>query len=241
MTIGTFQAKAAPMGSRRSLANYGDRTHKGADNRRILIAQITDTHVGFEPEAGDEEFNFVRFREVVGHLRIHPVPPDLLLLTGDITDGGQSDCYHRVRDLVSDCPFPVHVIPGNHDKRDALLRAFPDCPTADGFVQFALDLGVLRVLCLDTLEHERHGGAFCEIRAAWLARELAEHPDTPTLVFMHHPPPSSQGSSGWILAPKKHGSGASTKRWPGMAGSPVFWPGICIVRCIRPLRGYRSA
>lgn len=162
--------------------------HKGGDNRGILIAQITDTHVGFEPEAGDQEFNFVRFREVVGHLRSHPVQPDLLLLTGDITDGGQPDCYHRVRDLVSDCPFPVHVIPGNHDKRDELLRAFPDCPTADGFVQFAIDLGVLRVLCLDTLEHERHGGAFCEIRAAWLARELAEHPDTPTLVFMHHPP-----------------------------------------------------
>ena len=38
-----------------------------ADNS-VLIAQITDTHVGFEPEAGDEEFNFLRFCMAIDHL-----------------------------------------------------------------------------------------------------------------------------------------------------------------------------
>ena len=41
---------------------------------------------------------------------------------------------------------------------------------------------------LDTLEPGRHGGAFCEERARWLAGELAAHSATPTLIFMHHPP-----------------------------------------------------
>lgn len=162
-----------------------------ADNT-VLIAQITDTHVGFEPEAGENEFNFVRFRNVLGHLLSQHVQPDMLILSGDITDNGEADCYQRIRNLVSDCPFPVHVIPGNHDSRDMMLQVFPECPVADGFAQFAIEFDDgdegLRVLCLDSFEPGRHGGAFCEIRAAWLARELAEHPDTPTVLFMHHPP-----------------------------------------------------
>ncbi len=162
------------------------------DTRGVLIAQITDTHVGFEPEAGENEFNFVRFRNVLGHLLSQPVQPDMLILSGDLTDGGQPGCYKRIRDLVADCAFPVHVIPGNHDSREEMLKAFPECPTADGFAQFAIACGDgedgLRVLCIDSFEPGRHGGAFCEVRAAWLARELAAHPDTPTVIFMHHPP-----------------------------------------------------
>ena len=164
----------------------------GSEKSTVLIAQITDTHVGFEPEAGENEFNFVRFRNVLGHLLSQPVQPDMLILSGDLTDGGQADCYARIKDLVADCSFPVHVMPGNHDCREALLDAFPDCPTHDGFAQFPIECGegadALRILCLDTFEPGRHGGAFCEVRAAWLRAELEAHPDTPTVIFMHHPP-----------------------------------------------------
>lgn len=158
----------------------------------VLIAQITDTHVGFEPEAGENEFNFVRFRNVLGHLMSQPVLPDMLILSGDLTDGGQADCYRRIRELVEECPFPVHVIPGNHDSREEMLIAWPECPTADGFAQYAIECGEgddrLRVICIDSFEPGRHGGSFCQTRADWLSRELDAHPDTATLLFMHHPP-----------------------------------------------------
>jgi len=158
------------------------------DKSGVLIAQITDTHVGFEPEAGENEFNFVRFRNVLGHLLSQPVLPDMLILSGDLADGGLADSYTRIRGLVEDCPFPVHVIPGNHDDRETMLKAFPECPTSDGFVQFAIEADGLRILCLDTFQPGRHGGAFCEVRAAWLTRELNANPDTPTILFVHHPP-----------------------------------------------------
>jgi len=158
----------------------------------VLIAQITDTHVGFEPEAGENEFNFVRFRNVLGHLMSQPVLPDMLILSGDLTDGGQPDCYRRIRELVEECPFPVHVIPGNHDSREEMLIAWPECPTVDGFAQYAIECGEgddrLRVICIDSFEPGRHGGSFCQTRADWLSRELDAHPDTATLLFMHHPP-----------------------------------------------------
>jgi Icc-related predicted phosphoesterase len=41
---------------------------------------------------------------------------------------------------------------------------------------------------LDTLEVGRHSGGFCETRAAWLAARLAEQPERPTLLVLHHPP-----------------------------------------------------
>ncbi|WP_108788330.1 metallophosphoesterase [Erythrobacter sp. Alg231-14] len=159
-----------------------------SDKGGVLIAQITDTHVGFEPEAGENEFNFVRFRNVLGHLLSQPVMPDMLILSGDLADGGLVDSYARIRSLVEECPFPVHVIPGNHDDREAMLKAFPECPTADGFAQYAIECDGLRILCLDSFEPGRHGGAFCETRAAWLSEQLDEHPDTPTVLFVHHPP-----------------------------------------------------
>ncbi len=160
----------------------------GAGSETILIAQITDTHVGFDPAAGDREFNYLRFCASIDHLLAHPVQPDALILSGDIADNGAPDSYDRLKRALEPCEFPIHVMTGNHDQRDSLLDAFPDCPVNDGFVQYALQLGDLRVLCLDTLQHGRHGGAFCEARAVWLAEELAAHPDTSTLIVMHHPP-----------------------------------------------------
>lgn len=163
----------------------------------VLIAQITDTHVGFEPEAGDEEFNYLRFCMAVDHLLAQSVQPDCLILSGDIADNGAADSYARLKRKLADVPFPVHVMTGNHDHRGRLLDAFPDCPViiaSEGkrYVQYALDLGAddgsLRVLCLDTLQHGRHGGAFCEARASWLSNELSAHPGVPTLIVMHHPP-----------------------------------------------------
>lgn len=153
----------------------------------MLIAQITDMHVGFSGDASGG-YNTHRLHAVVRRLVEGPNRPDLLLMSGDMTEFGDAPSYARLAGMVRDCPFPVAPMVGNHDMRAAMLEVFPDCPSHDGFVQYALDLGSLRVLVLDTLEEGRHGGAFCERRAAWLAAELAAHPDRPTLIAMHHPP-----------------------------------------------------
>ncbi|WAT16833.1 phosphodiesterase [Aurantiacibacter sp. MUD11] len=155
----------------------------------MLIAQMTDIHIGFEPEARPEELNRQRFRAVLERLVKQPNPIDLLLLTGDITDRGDRESFEKTAELVADLPFPVKVLVGNHDTREELLNAFPTTETdADGFVQSAWVAEGLLVVLLDTLELGRHGGAFCEKRRDWLKGVLAEHPDLPVVIFMHHPP-----------------------------------------------------
>lgn len=153
-----------------------------------LIAQITDIHIGFEPDAGDEEFNYQRLCAVLDHLLAQPVQPDLLILSGDLTDGGSPESYARLKRAIERCPFPVYPMTGNHDRRDTLVEAFPGYEDENGFVQFVIECDGLRVLCLDSLEEGRHGGGFCEQRAGWLTRQFEAHPETPTLIVLHHPP-----------------------------------------------------
>ena len=160
----------------------------GDTKAALLIAQITDIHVGFDPSAGDEEFNYQRFLKVRDHILAQEVLPDILILSGDLADGGDPECYGRLKRAVDECPFPVYPMTGNHDTRSVLVEAFPGFDDENGFVQYAIELDGLRVLCLDTLDQGRHGGAFCEKRSAWVARELDAHPDTPTMIFLHHPP-----------------------------------------------------
>ncbi|MDW4809891.1 hypothetical protein NQ359_23685, partial [Escherichia coli] len=58
---------------------------------------------------------------------------------------------------------------------------------ADGFVQGVHDASFGRCLLLDTYEPQTAAGSFCEIRQAWLERQLSEH-DGPFFLFMHHNP-----------------------------------------------------
>lgn len=153
----------------------------------MLVAQITDIHLGFEPNTPDE-FNRQRLDRVLADLVALRPRPDLLLLTGDLIDRGDRDSYERLRGAITGLPFPVHLALGNHDERATFRDVFPEAPFADGFLQYAVEGYPLRLIVLDTLEEGRHGGSFCEARAAWLRARLDEAPDLPTLIALHHPP-----------------------------------------------------
>ncbi|MFZ9395511.1 MAG: metallophosphoesterase [Erythrobacter sp.] len=159
-----------------------------SNENALVIAQLTDIHIGFDQEAGDGELNYLRYRAALTTLQEQPSRPDLLVLTGDLTDRGDAESFDRLAEPLRALPFPVYPLVGNHDSRESLLRAFPDCPSEDGFIHYAIERGGLLILCLDTFEPGRHGGAFCDRRAAWLAAKLAANRATPTLIFMHHPP-----------------------------------------------------
>jgi 3',5'-cyclic AMP phosphodiesterase CpdA len=154
----------------------------------MLIGQITDIHIGFAPEERPEELNLTRFRATLERILAAPSRPDMLVVSGDLTDRGDIESFEKTAALLAQCPFPVWPMVGNHDSREALIHAFPQVALDGGFVHYAIEGEGLRVLLLDTFEPGRHGGAFCEARADWLGAQLDAAPDTPAMIFMHHPP-----------------------------------------------------
>lgn len=153
----------------------------------MLIAQVTDIHLGFEPDS-PAEFNRQRLDRVLEELAVMQPRPDMLVATGDLIDRGDKASYERLHEAFSGLPFPVHYALGNHDARATFAEVFPEARFDGGFLQYVVDAGPLRLIVLDTLEEGRHGGAFCEARAAWLQARLDEAPDVRTLIVQHHPP-----------------------------------------------------
>ncbi len=154
----------------------------------LTIAQISDLHITNGRNPLDQKRNEDRLRVALKDINNLKPPPAALVITGDLVDLGLADEYEALKAILADTAIPTFFGVGNHDSRPAFREAFPDTPTDEnGFVQYAAMIGDLRLVMIDTLDGENHGG-FCEKRAAWLARTLDEMPDTPTVLALHHPP-----------------------------------------------------
>jgi 3',5'-cyclic AMP phosphodiesterase CpdA len=160
-------------------------------DRVMLIAQITDLHVSTPGSVSDRHFRTAAHLErAVAHLNTLAPRPDLVLATGDLVERGEPAEYVRLRAILDGLAMPLYVIPGNHDAREPLARAFADGGylPRDGFLHYTVEGWPVRLVALDTLVPGAAGGRLCTERLAWLDARLAEDRTRPTLVFMHHPP-----------------------------------------------------
>jgi len=157
----------------------------------MLLVQMTDLHVATAGSALTERYRTdERLAAAVAHVRRLDPAPDAILCSGDLVDAGSDAEYARLRELLSPLAPPLYVVPGNHDEREALRRAFADrgyLPPA-GRLNYVVDLGPLRVVALDTNIPGQPGGRLGDDGLAWLAATLAEAPDRPTVILQHHPP-----------------------------------------------------
>lgn len=150
----------------------------------MLIAQISDPHIGQRPKSA------AYLAQAVDHLLRLPVAPDVVLVSGDCADHGDPAEYALFRSLVAPLPMPVYAIPGNHDRREQMLGIFgPQGEHAmDNYVQYCVERWPVRLIGLDTHIPQQDAGELCGERLAWLKARLDEAPDRPTVLFMHHPP-----------------------------------------------------
>jgi 3',5'-cyclic AMP phosphodiesterase CpdA len=155
----------------------------------MLIAQITDLHIGFDPD-NPHELNVRRLNMVIDHINEMSPKPDLLIVSGDLVEHGDDKrAYRHMEALVKRWQGPLLWAVGNHDSRDGLREVLPEVPVDEnGHIQFEVEHGGLRFVVVDTLDPGRHGGMVCEARAKWLRTRLREKKDMPTIVVMHHPP-----------------------------------------------------
>jgi 3',5'-cyclic AMP phosphodiesterase CpdA len=153
-----------------------------------VLAQLSDPHL--DVTAGGSASVRALAAAVRAVLALRP-PPDAVVVSGDLVEHGGREAYERVRELLGALPMPVHVLPGNHDDRDAMRACFDATGAAGGRggpFRYAAWCGDLRLIACDTTRPGRADGRLDAPALAWLEEQLAAEPAAPTIVAMHHPP-----------------------------------------------------
>lgn len=158
----------------------------------MLLAQISDLHI--KPPGAlayrrvDTAASLAR---TIARLNALTPRPDAVLMTGDLVDQGSLEEYRHLKTLLDTLEIPYWLLIGNHDARAPLREVFADRPElreGGDFVQYAVDLGALRVIALDSMQPGQSAGTLCEARLAWLAQQLDAARGKPVVVALHHPP-----------------------------------------------------
>lgn len=90
----------------------------------MLIAQITDIHA-----APDNDY-LQRLEQVLSWLE--QVGPDIMVLSGDLTDGGWDEGYVRIADQLKEQAYPTLILPGNSDDRVCMRKTWRGLPELAG-------------------------------------------------------------------------------------------------------------
>jgi 3',5'-cyclic AMP phosphodiesterase CpdA len=174
--------------------------------RPFVLAQISDLHLGEKARDGVEPEGCLR--TVVAGLEALPDPIDALLISGDLAEHGSRKEYKLAQELVGGLGVPVHVLPGNHDDRTKLRKSFGIPGEGDAPIDYAVDLGALRLAVIDSTMAGEDRGGFDPGQLERLDAELAAAPGQPAIVAMHHPPLAT-GMADWDgvnLPPSERGA-----------------------------------
>lgn len=150
-----------------------------------MLAQLSDLHLGAAWEGVDPAPRLERAIEAVRSL---PNPVDAVVVSGDLSDNGSEGSYRLARELLGRFEVPVYVLPGNHDDRARLRRAFDLPGEGDDPIDYAADVGELRLVILDSNVPGQDPGGFEPEQLGWLDEELSRADERPMLLVMHHSP-----------------------------------------------------
>ncbi len=157
----------------------------------IRFAQLSDPHIKVPGKrAYGRVDTATALRDAVQAVNNLRQRVDFTVITGDLVDFGTIDEYQHLYELLAPLASPYYLIPGNHDDRSAMRTVFDDHAYLgeSEFVQYAIDLGGLRLVALDTVVPHASHGKLCDQRLDWLAETLSSAPSAATVIAMHHPP-----------------------------------------------------
>lgn len=152
----------------------------------LQLLQLTDLHLFASPQLDWKGFNtYSSFQAVVAQVATLVPPPDALLLTGDLSQDDSPESYHHIRTLLAPLGIPTYWVPGNHDQTGLAAEILSTAPFC---CDRKLEEKGWRVLLLNSMAEGRVYGILSEAEIDWLTTQLAQAPEQPTLIVLHHPP-----------------------------------------------------
>ncbi len=153
--------------------------------RPLRVLQITDPHLMAQ---GDGALLGVHTRNSLSAviqevLAVHG-QPDLILATGDLAQDGSETAYRVFGEQLAVFDCDSAWLAGNHDDAAVLARVAADF-NAD---RRQLVRGGWHIVLLDSSVPGKVYGHLAASELEFLEQALAEHPELPTLVTLHHHP-----------------------------------------------------
>jgi len=158
-----------------------------SDDNIIRLVQLTDTHLnrnrGGKLLGLDTDFSLGHVLDLV---RKERCLNDIVLVTGDIADNGETEAYQRAQDYFSTISGEKFWLPGNHDDQHNMLTAIAGGHELSDEILAAN----WQLLMLDTQVPGEVGGHLGAEQLHWLEQRLsfAEDAGRFTLICLHHPP-----------------------------------------------------
>ena len=141
----------------------------------MLLIQISDIHVGsqFQPKVFDQVVN-----------EVDNLKPDVIVITGDLTNEGLIKEYKECKKLVSKLKAKkIITISGNHDYRNTGYLAFKKYFPFESVNNLSKDIVLVTI---GTARPDRNEGEVGYRQNLWLERTMKKYKDKVKILAMHH-------------------------------------------------------
>jgi len=158
----------------------------------IRTALISDTHISEDKNDHPHDFfPYQNLRKVISEVGSSNVQS--AIITGDLARlEGKTGDYTNFKELIDPLAkeMPVALVMGNHDRRDAFFKIFPETTgqrqdISNRFVNI-LEYPEMRFILLDSLDKCPSHGFLGKSQRDWLSSYLDEHRDKPVILYVHH-------------------------------------------------------
>lgn len=150
----------------------------------IKILQLSDMHLMASAEDQLVGVNTEEsFLSVLKLAQEESWPPDLIFLTGDLSQDSSAESYNRLIRHLNKLDIPCYVLPGNHDTPSTLTKLFAESPVS---YQPFLHHKQWLFAFLNSETPGEEGGTLDEVEIANLQQEISTHPNKHVLICLHH-------------------------------------------------------
>jgi Icc protein len=152
----------------------------------LHVVQITDIHLFAQAEQRLLGLPTLEsFRAVLRQVANLSPRPQLLLLTGDLSQDGKPESYQLLQNAFAQLGIPTYWLPGNHDCFSVMEEVLGGGSVSN---QKSVQAGGWRFLLLNSQVPGRVHGRLSHETLAWLDRQLSRREECPVAIGLHHPP-----------------------------------------------------
>ena len=138
----------------------------------MKIAHISDIHYS-------KSWMFLRDMLEDCIAMVNQENPDIVIITGDVTDYGLRAEFEGVRDELKKIQSPYLIVPGNHDSRHEGYKKFEEFFGKRFFVK---EIDGYKFIGLDSSEPDIDEGRIGRAQLEWLQHHISPQ----SVVFLHH-------------------------------------------------------